>query len=170
MPRASPRRSRCASISSPQTAKFERADVFALTEHEQQTLGQDDAGSQEFVLSPGETQTKTFELKPGVQAIGVVVLYRDIDNAQWRADAPVGDQRTDKTRTQRRQTCYHAEARLILVRVMRCSGGSRSMSWTNRVVWQEGMFLRAQHFQQQDRWLEQLVRGRGRRCARIPGA
>ncbi len=46
------------------TAKFERGDVFALTEHEQQTLGQDDAGSQEFVLSPGETQTKTFELKP----------------------------------------------------------------------------------------------------------
>ena len=72
-----------------QTAKFERGDVFALTEHEQQTLGQDDAGSQEIVLSPGETQTKTFELKPGVQAVGVIVLYRDIDNAQWRADAPV---------------------------------------------------------------------------------
>ena len=34
------------------------------------------------------------------------------------------------------------------------------MSWTNRVVWQEGMFLRTQHFQQQDRWLEMLVRGR----------
>jgi type VI secretion system protein ImpJ len=34
------------------------------------------------------------------------------------------------------------------------------MTWTNRVVWQEGMFLRAQHFQQQDRWLEALVRGR----------
>ena len=71
------------------TAKFERGDVFALTEHEQQTLGQDDAGSQEFVLSPSETQVKTFELKPGVQAVGVVVLYRDIDRAQWRADAPV---------------------------------------------------------------------------------
>ena len=72
-----------------QTAKFERGDVFALTEHEQQTLGQDDAGSQEFVLSPGETQTKTFEAKTGVQAIGVIVLYRDIDNSQWRADAPI---------------------------------------------------------------------------------
>lgn len=72
-----------------QTAKFERSDVFALTEHEQQTLGQDDAASQEFVLSPGETQTKQFELKPGVQTVGVVVLYRDIDNAQWRADAAV---------------------------------------------------------------------------------
>jgi type VI secretion system protein ImpJ len=34
------------------------------------------------------------------------------------------------------------------------------MTWTNRVVWQEGMFLRAQHFQQQDRWLEALVRER----------
>ena len=34
------------------------------------------------------------------------------------------------------------------------------MTWTNRVVWQEGMFLRAQHFQQQDRWLETLVRSR----------
>ena len=34
------------------------------------------------------------------------------------------------------------------------------MSWTNRVVWQEGMFVRTQHFQQQDRWTEQLVRGR----------
>lgn len=33
------------------------------------------------------------------------------------------------------------------------------MTWTNRVVWQEGMFLRAQHFQQQDRWLEQALRG-----------
>jgi type VI secretion system protein VasD len=71
-----------------QTAKFERSDVFALTEHEQQTLGQDVAASEEFVLSPGETQTKTFELKQGVQSIGIVVLYRDIDEAQWRADAP----------------------------------------------------------------------------------
>jgi type VI secretion system protein VasD len=74
-----------------QTAKFERSDVFALTEHEQQTLGPDDAASQEFVLSPGETQTRTFELKPSVHAIGVVVLYRDIDAAEWRADMPVAD-------------------------------------------------------------------------------
>ncbi len=26
------------------------------------------------------------------------------------------------------------------------------MTWQSRVLWQEGMFLRAQHFQQQDRW------------------
>ena len=34
------------------------------------------------------------------------------------------------------------------------------MTWTNRVVWQEGMFLRAQHFQQQDRYLDNVVRSR----------
>lgn len=36
------------------------------------------------------------------------------------------------------------------------------MSWTSPVVWQEGMFLRAQHFQQQTRWTEALVRARTR--------
>ncbi|MFT9014479.1 MAG: type VI secretion system baseplate subunit TssK [Acetobacter sp.] len=34
------------------------------------------------------------------------------------------------------------------------------MSWTNRVIWQEGMFIRSQHFQQQDRWLEAGLRAR----------
>ena len=33
------------------------------------------------------------------------------------------------------------------------------MTWNNRVAWQEGMFLRAQHFQQQDRWAESQLRG-----------
>src|SRR5215813_11716516 len=34
------------------------------------------------------------------------------------------------------------------------------MSWDNKVVWTEGMFLRSQHFQQFDRYVEKLVRGR----------
>jgi len=33
------------------------------------------------------------------------------------------------------------------------------MSENNRVVWSEGMFLRPQHFQQHDRYVENLVRG-----------
>jgi type VI secretion system protein VasD len=72
------------------SGKFERADVFALTEREQQTLGPDDLGSEEFVLRPGETRTVTRGLKPGTQMIGVIVLFRDIDHAAWRAVAPVG--------------------------------------------------------------------------------
>jgi type VI secretion system protein VasD len=72
------------------TAKFERADVFALTEHEQQTLGEDGQGSEELVLRPGETRTVTRELKKGVQFIGIAVLFRDIDRSRWRAIAQVG--------------------------------------------------------------------------------
>ncbi|KGM30460.1 type VI secretion system baseplate subunit TssK, partial [Inquilinus limosus] len=33
------------------------------------------------------------------------------------------------------------------------------MTWSSRIAWQEGMFLRAQHFQQQDRWVEAQIRG-----------
>ncbi len=36
------------------------------------------------------------------------------------------------------------------------------MSWNNRVVWSEGMFLRPQHLQQHDRYVETLVDGRCR--------
>ena len=34
------------------------------------------------------------------------------------------------------------------------------MSWNNKVVWSEGLFLRPQHFQQQTRYLEAYVEGR----------
>ena len=34
------------------------------------------------------------------------------------------------------------------------------MSWNNKVVWSEGLFLRPQHFQQHDRYLENFVEGR----------
>ena len=70
-------------------AKFERSDVFALTEREQQTLGSDDHGSEEIVLRPGETQTLKRALKTDVQFVGVAVLFRDIDRSHWRAVAQV---------------------------------------------------------------------------------
>ena len=70
-------------------AKFERSDVFALTEREQQTLGAESQGSEEFVLRPGEARTLTRELKKGVQFVGIAVLFRDIDQAHWRAVSPV---------------------------------------------------------------------------------
>lgn len=34
------------------------------------------------------------------------------------------------------------------------------MSWNNKVIWSEGMFLQPQHFQQHDRYLEQLLENR----------
>jgi type VI secretion system protein VasD len=71
------------------TAKFERADVFALIEREKAALGTDLLASEEFVVAPGEQRTIKRQLKSGVQFIGVVVLFRDIDRARWRGLAPV---------------------------------------------------------------------------------
>jgi len=71
------------------TGRFERADVFALTEKEAQTLGEQSLGSEEFILRPGETRAVKRELKPGTQFVGVAVLFRDIDRARWRAVSSV---------------------------------------------------------------------------------
>jgi type VI secretion system protein VasD len=78
------------------TAKFDRADVFALTEREAATLGADELGSEEVLLGVGETQTLTHELKKGTDSIGIAVLFRDIDHAKWRASAKVKDSGTTK--------------------------------------------------------------------------
>ena len=34
------------------------------------------------------------------------------------------------------------------------------MAWSSKVVWSEGMFLRPQHFQQQDRFIEFVTHAR----------
>lgn len=82
------------------TQKFATADVFALTDHKQATLGTDDLGSTDFVITPSEKQVIKQDLKPGTKAVGVLALFYDIDNAQWRASAPVaanGPSRLDLT-------------------------------------------------------------------------
>ena len=72
------------------TARFERADVFALTERERDTLGPDTAGSEQFVIAPGERRSVVREPRAGVQAVGIVALFRDVDGgATWRALRPI---------------------------------------------------------------------------------
>jgi type VI secretion system protein ImpJ len=39
------------------------------------------------------------------------------------------------------------------------------MSWYNKTIWSEGMFLQPQHFQQHDRYVERLIEGRTRPVA-----
>ena len=71
------------------TGRFEAADVFALAEHPESALDDELAGSEQVIVQPGETRTLTAAPKPGVGFLGIVVLFRDIDRAQWRATAPV---------------------------------------------------------------------------------
>lgn len=70
-------------------AKFERADVFALTERDKATLGEDLLAADAIVVAPGEQRAVKKQLKTGTQVLGVVVLFRDIDHATWRQMAKV---------------------------------------------------------------------------------
>jgi len=71
------------------SSRFEQADVFALLEHEHETLGPDLLGSEMLLLAPGEKKTVEHPLKVGTHVLGVAVAFRDIDRASWRAFAPV---------------------------------------------------------------------------------
>ncbi len=69
------------------TAAFEQADFFELYQREQEVLGADLAGRDELLITPGGTQQLRKELRPGVNYIGVVAAFRDVQNANWRATA-----------------------------------------------------------------------------------
>jgi type VI secretion system protein VasD len=70
-------------------ARFAAADAFALMERDRATLGDEGARSDEFVMRPGETRKVTLAPKPDARFLGVMVLFQDIDRAQWRAIAPI---------------------------------------------------------------------------------
>jgi type VI secretion system protein VasD len=52
-------------------------------------LGDESAGMEEALVRPGETRKLTLSPKMGVRYIGVAVLFREIDRAQWRAVASI---------------------------------------------------------------------------------
>jgi type VI secretion system protein VasD len=70
-------------------AAFEDADVYALFDKEAAALGAALAARQEFELAPSEQRAVTLKPPPEVRFIGVVVAYRDIRNARWRAQLGV---------------------------------------------------------------------------------
>jgi len=70
------------------TASFDRANFYALVTHEQDTLGADLLGSEEFVVTPGTARTITRTLAAGTRYVGIAVLFRDVGRAGWRATAP----------------------------------------------------------------------------------
>lgn len=77
------------------TAAFDKADFFLLYERDAEVLGADLVGKDELVLAPGESKQLNKELKPGTTSIGVVVAFRDVQNANWRGTAsPPANQTT----------------------------------------------------------------------------
>ncbi len=72
---------------------FENADFFALYEQDKALLGDDLAHKEEMKFMPGETKDVFRELQPGTKFIGILVAYRDLKNAHWRAavETPIQD-------------------------------------------------------------------------------
>jgi type VI secretion system protein VasD len=68
---------------------FEQADFVSLFEKEQATLGAELVSREEFVLRPGESKPLSKPLSPDTKFIGVMVAFRELERARWRAVVPV---------------------------------------------------------------------------------
>lgn len=66
-------------------ATFARSDYFALAERAQATLGADLIDQDEVLIQPGDQLNLERTLDPATRQIGLLVGYRDVDRAQWRA-------------------------------------------------------------------------------------
>ena len=90
--RASPIVVRVYELRSP--AAFSGADFFALFDNESETLARDLVGrSEEYGLSPAETQPYKRQLQPDTKFIGVVAAFRDLEHSRWRQVVPVPAER-----------------------------------------------------------------------------
>lgn len=61
-----------------------RADFFDLAERGASTLGADLMSQDEIWVHPGEQRQLSRDLGSETRHVGLVVAYRDIDQAQWR--------------------------------------------------------------------------------------
>lgn len=63
---------------------FESQDFFSLYDDAEKVLGPDLITKNEFEFEPGAELVYEITLSPGVRHAGILVAYRDIDNASWR--------------------------------------------------------------------------------------
>jgi type VI secretion system protein VasD len=63
---------------------FNTADFFSLFEKEQEALGSELVGREEYQLQPDETRPYQRQLQPDTKFIGVAAAFRDLEHARWR--------------------------------------------------------------------------------------
>ncbi len=66
-----------------------KADFLAIYDKDAGTLGADLVSCLEFSMAPGEQKQSRLDIKPGVQGIAVVALFRDFTRSNWRSYAVV---------------------------------------------------------------------------------
>jgi len=70
-------------------AAFNGADFFSLYDKEQETIGGDLVGREEFLLQPSESRQYRRQFQPDTKFIGVIGAYRDLEQSRWRQVMPV---------------------------------------------------------------------------------
>jgi type VI secretion system protein VasD len=70
-------------------AAFNRADFFSLYEKDREQLGPDLVNRDELPLMPGGKPQALTTLKSDTRYLGIVVAFRDIERARWRASTPI---------------------------------------------------------------------------------
>ncbi len=75
---------------------FDNNDFFALYEEPEGTLSVDLLGKDQFVFNPGDELEHKMTLESNTKFIGVLVAYRDIENARWRAVIKVDSKKDNK--------------------------------------------------------------------------
>jgi len=69
--------------------RLARADYFQIIDHERDVLGSDLIKREDVVMRPGESYVVILERRREEAAIGVVVGYRNIEQANWRVISPI---------------------------------------------------------------------------------
>ncbi len=64
---------------------FDTQDFFTLYETPEDSLGPDLIKKDELELQPNDKRKHAMSLNKNTRYVGIVVAYRDIDNARWRA-------------------------------------------------------------------------------------
>ena len=85
--RASPVVVRLYQLGSP--GSFKRAGFFALYNNEMGSLGNTLISVEELEIQPGESRDYSAEMNVSTKYLGVVVAFRDLENARWRGLVPL---------------------------------------------------------------------------------
>lgn len=63
---------------------FESQDFFMIYDESENIFGPDLVSKDELSLSPGDKLSYDLKMAPGSKYVGVLVGYRDLENAKWR--------------------------------------------------------------------------------------
>lgn len=77
-------------------ALFQSADFFTLYERDRETLASELVSREEVAITPGTTVVLQRRVDPSARFVAVLVAFRDLDRASWRASQAVGSARAGR--------------------------------------------------------------------------